>query len=184
MVLSANELRQADVASALLLSDGADRGSEATLQQATKAAEQADARFDVVSFGESTDQQDALNDIASATNGTVYEAADTAALIDAFDEAASSISNRLVLTSDVPDGFTDTSGTISVTISVDGDLVTDQAFVSIQPGDLPPQAIPEPEPAPEPGALATIADNLIWVAIGGVASRSPRSRVCRDFGGH
>ena len=169
VVLAADELQNAGVGSALLLSDGADRGSSATLAQATKAAEQAGARFDVVSFGESTGQIGALTDIAAATDGTVYEAADTAALVDVFDAAASSISNRLVLTADIPEDYTETSGTISVTVFVDDEAVTDQAFVTLNQSELTdPGAVPEPQAAPEPGALATLSSNLIWVAIIGI----------------
>lgn len=165
VVLAADELEGVDVGSALLLSDGADRGSSATLGQATKAAESSGARFDVVSFGESTEQIGALTDIASATDGIVYEATDTATLIDAFDEAASSISNRLVLTADLPEGFAESSATISVTVSVDGEAITDQAFVSLAPGDAPVPADIELSPAAEPGPLATMSGNVIWVAV-------------------
>jgi tight adherence protein B len=168
VVLAADELQSADVGSALLLSDGADRGSAATVAEATKAAEKSEARFDVVSFGESTEQIGALTDIASATDGIVYEAADTAALIGAFDEAASSISNRLVLTADLPEGFAEPSATVSVTVLVDGNAVTDQAFVSIAPADAPAPADVEPSPAPEPGPLALMSENLIWIAVIGV----------------
>ncbi len=168
VVLAADELSSADVGSALLLSDGADRGSSATLAEATKSAKQSDARFDVVSFGDSSKQIAALTDIAVATEGTVYEAADTDQLIEAFDQAANTLSNRFLMTADLPEGYTQTSGTLSATIPVDGTPVTDDAQVVLgasAPGDT---EIPPPSPAPEPGPLTAMADNLIWVAIGAV----------------
>ena len=165
VVLAADELKSADVGSALLLSDGADRGSTATLAEATKSAENADARFDVVSFGESSDQTAALTDIADATGGTVYQAADTAELVSAFNDAASSISNRLVLTAALPEDFTKNSATISVTVLVDGAAVTDQAFVSIAPADIPAPEDIKPAPAPDPGPIQAVSDNLIWIAV-------------------
>ncbi len=104
VVLAADELSSADVGSALLLSDGADRGSSATLDEATKAAKKSGARFDVVSFGDSSAQVAALTDIAGATEGTVYEATDTDQLIEAFDQAANTLSNRFLMTADAPGG--------------------------------------------------------------------------------
>ena len=169
VVLAADQLTSTDVGSALLLSDGADRGSEATLTQATKAAEKSDARFDVVSFGDSTGQVAALADIAEATDGTVYEAADTDALIEAFDAAAETLTNRFLFTAPLPDGYTQNSGTLAVSMPVDGVAVTDTAQVVIgetsggRNTDIPP-----PSPAPEPGPLASIADNYIWLALTGV----------------
>lgn len=168
--LAAQELKSADVGSALLLSDGADRGSVATLEEATRAAEKSGATFDVVSFGESTAQIEALEDIAGATEGTVYEATDTEALIAAFLAAANTLSNRFLFTADLPEGFTDTAGTLSVSIPVDGVATTDSAQVVLT-GDTTggKTEVPPPSPAPEPGPLAAVADNFIWLAVGGVA---------------
>lgn len=168
VTLSAKELTGAGVGSALLLSDGADRGSSATLQNAITAAKKSQARFDVVSFGESTEQRQALTAIATATDGTVYEATDTAELIAAFDSAASSISNRLVITAPVPEGYTQNSGTVSVTLPVDGALVSDQAFVAFNATDIPKETSTELQAVPEPGPLANLSGNLIWLAIAAV----------------
>ncbi len=169
VVLATQELATADVGSALLLSDGADRGSQATLAQATKAAGNSDARFDVVSFGESTGQVAALTDIADATDGTVYEAADTDALIEAFDAAAETLTNRFVFTAPFPDGYTQNSGTLAVSVPVDGVAVTDAAQVVVTEGSGDKDtAVPPPSPAAEPGPLASVADNFIWVALVGV----------------
>ncbi len=55
VTLAAEQLATYDVASALVLSDGADRGSTATLDDAVAAVEDSRARFDVVSFGQSTE---------------------------------------------------------------------------------------------------------------------------------
>ncbi len=118
--LAASQLRDIDLGSALLLSDGADRGSDVSREDAVQAAERSGARFDVVSFGTSTAQVAALTDIATATDGSVYEAGDTAALLDAFNSAASSISNRFVASAPLPEGFSQDSGTIAVTIPVTG----------------------------------------------------------------
>jgi tight adherence protein B len=169
VVLAAEQLATYDVASALVLSDGADRGSSATLDDAVAAVEDSRARFDVVSFGQSTAQVDALTAIADASNGTVAEAQDAVALAEAFDAVAASISNRYVLIADMPEDFTATSGTISVSIPVGDEIVTDSTFVTL--ADLQEQAVDRAQdlpPAPEPGPLAAVADNLIWVAIGGV----------------
>ena len=169
VVLAAQELEAADVGSALLLSDGADRGGNATLAQATKAAEKSDARFDVVSFGDSTGQVSALTEIAEATEGTVYQAADTDALIEAFDAAAETITNRFLFTASLPDGYVQNSGTLAVSVPVAGVVVADTAQVVVgeTSGDMNTE-IPPPSPAPEPGPLASIADEFIWLALIGV----------------
>ena len=169
VVLAAQELEAADVGSALLLSDGADRGGDATLAQATKAAEKSDARFDVVSFGDSTGQVSALTEIAEATDGTVYQAADTDALIEAFDAAAETITNRFLFTASLPDGYVQNSGTLAVSVPVAGVVVADTAQVVVgeTSGDMNTE-IPPPSPAPEPGPLASIADEFIWLALIGV----------------
>ena len=169
VVLAADELASAELASALVLSDGADRGSTASLDDATTAAADSGASFDVVSFGSSTGQIRALTDIADATGGTVTEAANAAALADAFDAAAATITNRYLITATVPDTFTATSGTISVSIPVGNAIVTDDAFVSL--AGLQQDALKEataPVPAGEPGPMSAIAENLIWIAVAGV----------------
>jgi tight adherence protein B len=169
VVLTGNELKTAGVGSAVLLSDGADRGSSATLDQATSAAKKSGARFDVVSFGDSTAQISALTDIADATGGLVYEAGDTAALLEAFDEAAASISNRYLMSAPLPDGYSKNSGTLSATVFIDGQAITDQTFVTLDEAQLAKDpSETEPQPAPEPGPLAAISENLIWVALIGV----------------
>ncbi len=169
VVLAANELKSADVGSALLLSDGADRGSASTLNQAARAVQKSDARFDVVSFGQSTAQVDALAEIAGSSDGTVYQAADTDELVAAFDAAAETLTNRFVVTSDLPDGYAQSSGTLSMTIPVDGVAVTDAAQVVIgEKASDPNQEIPPPSPAATPGPLAGVADNLIGLAIVGI----------------
>ncbi|MCZ3387385.1 MAG: type II secretion system F family protein [Actinomycetia bacterium] len=169
VVVAAVELLSADVGSALLLSDGADRGSAATIEEATKAAKKSDARFDVVSFGDSTEQVAALTDIAVATDGTVYEAADTEQLAEAFDQAATTLSNRFLMTADLPDGYTQTSGTLTATIPVDGAPVTDAAQVVLgAPLAAGPDDVPPPLPTADPGPLTTLANNVIWLAVGAV----------------
>lgn len=169
VILAADELIGIDVASALVLSDGADRGSTATLDQAVAAVEDSGARFDVVSFGTSTAQIDALAAIAEAGHGTVAQADDAVALADAFDAVAATITNRYVLTADVPEEFTATSGTISVSIPVGDEIVTDSTFVTLESlqheAEARAQQLTE---VPEPGPLAALADQLIWVAIGGI----------------
>ena len=79
VVLAADQLASTDVASALLLSDGADRGSAATLEEAVAAVEDSRARFDVVSFDQNGQQNEALTAIGEAGDGSVVEAQDAVA---------------------------------------------------------------------------------------------------------
>ena len=169
VVLAAKQLEGLDFGTAILLSDGADRGSSATLSQAVKAARRSGAAFDVVSFGESTNQVAALTSIADASNGDVTEAADATELSKAFDRSAEAISNQYVVTGTVPEQFANQGATFAVTAPVAGVVATDQAFYQIADIQGTVTATDTgPVLVADPGLIATLADNLILVALGGI----------------
>lgn len=170
VVLAARQVAPADVGTAIVLSDGADEGSVATLGQASKAAKRSGGVFDAISFGSDRSQLLALETIAGAANGTVTSAKNAAQLSRAFDDSAEAISNQLVVTAAVPPEFVGTSDTVAVTVPVGDVAVTDQAFVQfaqVDAGPANPQQV-DPVLADEPSALATAAGDFIWVALAGI----------------
>jgi tight adherence protein B len=163
VTLAADELSSAELGYALVLSDGADRGSQVTLAQATKDAKQSGSRFDAVSFGDSQAQNSALAVITKAGGGQVFQATDAEALSNAFQSVASSISNSYVVTADIPEGFSATSGNVAVSIPVDGAAITDAATVTF--GKLPTGPQQTTVEVTEPSSLASASAKLIYVAL-------------------
>jgi len=169
VVLAANQLRGADLGTAIVLSDGADRGSQATLEQATQAADDSGAAFDVVSFGDSAEQVDELNQIADASGGTVTEAANAAQLSAAFDESAELISNSYSTTGTIPAEFSAQGATLSVSVPVGDAVITDDAFFQLDEIQGSVDTVDAgPIPVAESTGLAKASQNLIWVALIGI----------------
>jgi tight adherence protein B len=169
VVLASKQVKPADIGTAIVLSDGADDGSNATLSKASSAAKGSGGVFDAIAFGGEQSQLGALEKIAEATNGTVTRAANAAELSAAFDQSAEAISNQFVVTGAIPEEFSGQSATISVTVPVGDNALTDDAFVQI--ADIASGPAPEdvaPKVVPEPGPLAALADNLIWLAFAGI----------------
>jgi tight adherence protein B len=114
--------------SLLLLSDGADTGSNATLEEVAQAAVDNEVVIDVVSLA-SAAKADALATLAADTSGRVIPA-DPEALGQVFAEQADALANQLLVTFEVPDGV---SGDADISVSVDsgGSTYSDSAFVTL-----------------------------------------------------
>jgi tight adherence protein B len=115
--------------SLLVLSDGADTGSDATLEVATNDALDKGVLVDVVTLSGGAAAQ-ALNSIAEDTGGQVIPA-DPAALGSVFTAQADALAEQLLLTFETPE---ETSGEATVTVSADagGTTYVDSAFVTLQ----------------------------------------------------
>jgi tight adherence protein B len=169
VVLSAAQLAGAEVGTAVVLSDGADEGSRATLGQATEAARRSGAVFDAVAFAGDGSQVGALRTISGATGGTVTDAANAEQLAAAFDDAAASIANRYVVVGTVPAELAGASATVSVSLQVGDTTVSDSAVIpldAVTPSGEPTEN--QPAPVPPPGPLASFASNFLWVALAGI----------------
>lgn len=114
--------------SLLLLSDGADTGSDATLEDVAGAAVETEVVIDVVSMG-SAAKAAALATLAEETSGRVFPA-DPDALSQVFAEQAEALAQQLLVSFDLPEGVSGEAD-IAVTVQGAGTTYDDSAFVSI-----------------------------------------------------
>lgn len=114
--------------SLLLLSDGADTGSKATLDEVAAAAAEAEVVVDVVALG-SAAKAAALSTLADKTSGRVFPA-DNDALSQVFAEQAEALAQQMLVSFDLPAGITGDAD-ISVTVQGAGATYTDSAFANI-----------------------------------------------------
>ncbi|HUW16770.1 MAG TPA: VWA domain-containing protein, partial [Actinomycetes bacterium] len=169
VILTSDQFGSADVGTAVVLSDGADRGSQSTVEEAARAAKRSGAVFDSVAFGGNGAQVAALNQISSATGGTVSDAANADQLAAVFDAAATDIANRYVVVGTLPADLTTGSATVEVSMAVGGVPVRDSATVPLDPSNRdgnPDQYAPTP--VPPPSSLATFVQDNIWAALAGI----------------
>lgn len=115
----------------LVLSDGADTGSDMTLEVATFDAKAAGVVVDVVSLIEAA-KSDELATVATNTNGSVIPA-DPAALTSVFNDRASALAQQLLVTFEAPYG-SGQDANIDVVLDVDGTKYDDSAFATLGPG--------------------------------------------------
>ncbi|RYB95517.1 VWA domain-containing protein [Nocardioides oleivorans] len=119
----------------LVLSDGADTGSDMTLDVATIAAQEADVVVDVVSLVQGA-RSDELSTVATETDGSVIPA-DPAVLTSVFNERANALAQQLLVTFEAPAG-SGADANIDVVIKADGTDYHDTAFATLGPGfDVP-----------------------------------------------
>jgi len=112
--------------SVLVLSDGADTASAATLEVVTGAAEEAGVVVDIVSLATRADE---LTGLAEATGGRVIPA-DPAALDAAFAAQADALASQLVVTFDVPE-WAEEEASIDVTVPAGDASYQDDVFAAV-----------------------------------------------------
>lgn len=115
--------------SLLVLSDGADTGSDVTLEVATNDARSAGVLVDVVTLSTAAKAK-ALSGIADDTGGAVIPA-DPAALATVFTDQADALAEQLLLTFESP---ADAAGEATITVSAEAGSTSyiDSAFVSLE----------------------------------------------------
>lgn len=114
----------------LVLSDGADT-SDTPLDDTLAGIEESGVTTDVVSLGKNPANVAILEQLAEAGNGRVIPAGDPAALAELFAAEASALSQQVLLTVTPPAELVGQETTMSVTVQVDGEPVTDEAFVAV-----------------------------------------------------
>ena len=159
----------------LLLSDGGDTASAATLDDVAAQQRTSDIPIDVVALTPSAEHGDVLKGIASISGGQYLFASDTAALDQAFVDATGSFGSKVSVTTSVPPEV-DASGKFAIlTVSVDG---TDFSGTAKLPrtedlaGTGAGTAVVTPTATPKPTVPVSPADagtNLYPVAL-----RTPR----------
>lgn len=151
--------------SLLLLSDGADAGSSAALEDATAAIEDAGTRVHIVGLDLPEDQLTPLRAIAEAGKGDVITSSGSA-LAAAFAEQAEALADQVLVTAPLPDGFSADVATVQVTLpTAAGEPVVARALAKIETASTPGTAAPLPTISDD-GTGWTAPDWLLWVGIG------------------
>lgn len=115
----------------LVLSDGADTGGAAALDDVTGAIESTNTLVDVVSLGQTGRALEPLRSMAEAGNGRVIESTGPA-LAEAFRSQADLLAGQVLVTAPLPSGFDASEATIEVTLPTAGEPVVAHAFAPIQ----------------------------------------------------
>lgn len=103
----------------LVLSDGQDTTSAATLVQAVKAATNAGVSVDVVAIDPTAEERMVAERLTSRTAGTMTQASTAGELVDAFSAAASAFDPRVLLRATVPDDINASGARVDARVTVD-----------------------------------------------------------------
>jgi tight adherence protein B len=122
----------------LVLSDGADTGSDMTLEVATADAKEAGVVVDVVSLVQGA-KSDELATVATETKGSVIPA-DPAVLTTIFNERAEALSKQLLVTFEAPYASGEDAN-IDVVVESAGTQYHDTAFATLGPGFAVPDVV-------------------------------------------
>jgi tight adherence protein B len=132
--------------SIILLTDGANAGSKATVEEAASAVEAAGVRLDAIGFQQSGGKA-ALDQLASAGNGQVYSSRYLSEVVAQFEDVAQRLSGQLLvsfpLTADVPRGPVD----IKVSGTSNAGPVTAVTSYELPKIAVTPRANPKPQAA-------------------------------------
>ncbi len=149
----------------MLLSDGNEQGSTATLDEATSLVDDQKISLDAVAF-QTTAGGEELDALASAGGGKVIQSGDSDELLSTFQSAAEQISRQLVVTAEVPDDAPTGQVSLQLTGLVDDETVTASALGLISGESVAPPSI---DSSPKATAIATgpwMDSWFVWLAIG------------------
>lgn len=129
-VEAAGELGQRTV---LLLSDGADTGGDASIDDVVGVIADTNTTVDVVSLGVKGRALESLRQMAEAgeSPGRVINSSGTG-LADAFRSEADVLASQILVTAPLPEGFTASQANVEVTLPTDGEPIVAAALASIQ----------------------------------------------------
>lgn len=130
--------------SVLVLSDGADT-STTKIATVAEAIHDSGATIDVVALEQQSDELAPLQRLADAGNGRVISA-DSAALAGAFSDEAEILASQVLVTAQLPAGFTASQATVDVTLPSSSGDITASAYALVQAaGDASPDvSLPRP----------------------------------------
>ena len=156
----------------VLLSDGKDEGSRASLTGATSQLERAGVAVHVVSLGVDRAQAAQLDALARAARGRVVSAGQAAQLATAFEQAARTLATQLVVTVTVPAELAGRSASIRVAAEAvegaDRIPVSGEAFATVPTasGATRPSDDPYgPRPAPVSAAASWLNGSTFPVIV-------------------
>jgi tight adherence protein B len=182
--------------SILVLSDGADTGSNTTLEVLSREAADAGVVIDVVSLAEA-DRAAELAGLAEETQGAVIPA-DPAALATVFGQQADALSQQLLITFEPPADAT-ADATVDVSVTSQGQTYNDSALITLPDDGTQLNVVDSGEalisrPVMFAGALALalgLGGILVTILVGATDGRSSTERRLdsyfgddRQSGGH
>ncbi len=115
--------------SVLLLSDGKNT-NDTPLEKATRAAKKSKVKVDVVALAQGSKGAPFLEEIADAGDGRQIAANDPEALTALFEDEAQTLASQIFVTIPNSEELQGREGSLEVTFLVDGQPVTDSAFVT------------------------------------------------------
>ncbi len=114
----------------LVLSDGADTGGDASLDDTTSAIEDSEALVNVVGLEQSGSAVDALESLSDAGAGSLINA-DSKALEQAFSAQADVLARQVLVSATVPAEVTASDATVRVSLGSDTGTLTAEAFTPL-----------------------------------------------------
>jgi tight adherence protein B len=174
--------------SILVLSDGADTGSNTTLEVLSREAADAGVVIDVVSLAEA-DRAAELAGLADATQGAVIPA-DPAALATVFGQQADALSQQLLITFEPPADVT-ADATVDVSVTSQGQTYNDSALMTLPDNGTQLNVVESGEalisrPVMLAGALALalgLGGILMTILVGATDGRSSTERRLDNYFG-
>lgn len=136
----------------VLLTDGHDEGSKATLAQALTALHGSNGvTLDAVSFGTTSVQVDPLRQLTTASGGRILATDQAGDFAPAFLQAAQDIATEVLVTAKVPPALRGTSVTVQVSARAGTSTISDRAFVPL--ASLPAPSPSQQQAGPRPVAI-------------------------------
>ncbi|MGH3471729.1 MAG: type II secretion system F family protein, partial [Nocardioidaceae bacterium] len=123
---------KAGARSILLLSDGKDT-TGTSLDPVLKAAKSSGVRIDAVSLNQTLTASSPLSQIVKASNGAISSTSNAKDLQAMFASEANDLNKQLLVSFDLPKGFTATEGTVQISVKANGTTYTGSAFVGLSP---------------------------------------------------
>ncbi len=171
VIVSTKTAGEAGVRGILLLSDGGDTESRSTKDEALTEVGGSGVTLDAVALDTSADQLAVLEQLASATGGTVVEATEASELADTFAASARALDNQLQVTIAVPADLANTGRSVTVTAVAGGTSITDSAFVPIPgapQGSETDLGASGPIPVTTPAFYDRIDETWLWVGLAAI----------------
>ncbi len=150
--------------SVIVLSDGKDT-TGTTLAAVTTAIRDAEIQVDVVALGQTGRELAPLTAMADAGSGQVLSA-DPKALSAVFSSEADILARQILVTVEVPAGFTAQQADLSVTLTAGTQTFSDSAFVTVRDA---PAAEPEAVVLEAPATPTLVPASVMWAGVGAVA---------------
>ena len=151
-IIAGLDLADADLGARLLvLSDGGDTVSAATIEDVRAAAALEGAPIDIVALTPTTAHAEALRSISDPTGGQFLLATDVIGLDQAFEEATGSFGGKVAVTAEFPEGVNASGKFAIVNVDVDGTTFTGTSQLP-KSAELEGPESPAVVPVPDPGA--------------------------------